>query len=241
MKHLGIMALALALEIRSAMALPLVVTASGVGNDGETLHAKATFEVVGSELVIQLSNEGTYDPNDAGDILTALFFDVGGNPAFTRIEAKLKLGSSVKGNGGLTDPGGVVGGEWAYKGGLSGAPHGAKYGVSSAGFGLFGPGDRFPGADLQPPASPDGVQYGVTTLADTVGNDNGSISSSGLIKNGVVFRLGNLPDGFTVDQIANVSFQYGTGLDEINLIPEPTGFWLVAGSLAVWFVMRRRV
>jgi len=241
MKHLGVVALALVLGISPAMALPLVVTASGVGNDGETLKAKATFDAVGGELVIQLFNEGTYDPNDAGDILTALFFDVRGNPAFTRVEAKLTLGSSVKGNGGLTDPGGVVGSEWAHKGGLSGAPHGAKYGVSSAGFGLFGPGDRFPGADLQPPTSPDGVQYGVTTLADTAGNDNGSIASSGLIKNGVVFRLGNLPAGFTVDQIANVSFQYGTGLDEINLIPEPTGFWLVASSLAVWFGIRRRV
>jgi hypothetical protein len=235
------MILALAMGIHSAMAVPLVVTATGLGNNGEALKAKATFEVVGSELVVHLFNEGTYDPNDAGDILTALFFDVTGNPTFTRIEAKLTLGSSVKGNGGLTDPGGVVGGEWAYKSGLSGAPHGARQGISSAGYGLFGPGDRFPGTNLQGPASPDGVQYGITTHADAPGNDNGSIASQGLIKNGVVFRLGNLPGGFTVDRISNVSFQYGTGLDEINLIPEPTGFWLVAGSLALFAALRRRI
>lgn len=234
-------AVAVVLGLQQAVAVPLVVTASGLGNNGETLKAKATFEVVGTELVVQLFNEGTYNPNDAGDILTAVFFDVVGNPTFTKIEAKLTLGSTVKGNSGLTDAGGVVGGEWAYKSGLSGAPHGAKQGISSAGYGLFGPGDRFPGSNLQGPASPDGVQYGVTTLTDTAGNDNGSINNQGLIKNGVVFRLGNLPGGFTVDRICNVSFQYGTGLDEINLIPEPTGFWLVAGSLALFAALRRRV
>jgi len=54
-----------------------------------------------------------------------------------------------------------------------------------------------------------------------------------LIQNSVVVTLGGLPLGFTLDDISNVSFNYGTDLNTIpgkppaGVIPEPA-------SLAVW-------
>src|SRR6185436_15990292 len=112
------------------------------------------------------------------------------------------------------------------------------------GFGLFGPGDLFPGADLEDPASPDGVQYGLLSAGDNTGTGNGGITGSGgLIKNSVKFTLDSVPTGFLVSQISNVSFQYGTGLDEPNIpaIPEPETYAMLLAGLGLrGFVARRR-
>jgi len=67
---------------------------------------------------------------------------------------------------GTTDPGNVVGGEWAYKTGLSTPSGVGTQGISSAGLNGFGAGDRFPGNDLNPPDSPNGVNYGMLSAGD---------------------------------------------------------------------------
>ena len=41
--------------------------------------------------------------------------------------------------------------------------------------------------------------------------------SGGLIKHSVTFTLASLPVGFTLAEISNVSFQYGTALTEPNI------------------------
>ena len=81
--------------------------------------------------------------------------------------------------------------------------------------------------------------YGLTTLSDSTGNDNGGISGRALIANGAKFVLSGLPEGFSLDQISNVRFQYGTSLTEIN-IPEPTGFVLTLAGLGLFSVIRRK-
>lgn len=147
---------------------------------------------------------------------------------------------------GGTDPGGVVGGEWAYKAGLSGLPRGATQGISSSGLDIFGPGDLFPGNNLQGPNSPNGLQYGITSAGDisTLGNTPVT-GANALIHNSVVFTLSGLPEGFNPSDsgaITNVSFQYGTSLSEPNIpVPEPVSLILLGSGLIGIAVLRRRV
>jgi len=205
-----------------------------------SLAASAKFEVSGTDLIVTLTNTSAADALVPVDILTGLFFDVsGGALSLTQVSAVVPAGSFV--HNGPTDPGGVVGGEWAYKTGLAGGPGSASYGIGSAGFGLFGPADLFPGTDLQPPTSPDGLQYGVTSAGDNLATGNAPLTngSNALIKNEVVFTLSGLPVGFDpMTQIGNVWFQYGTALDEPHF-PEPASAMLL-GLAAVGILRRRR-
>lgn len=192
------------------------------------LAASVTFSTSGSNLIVTLTNTSTADVLVPSDVLTAVFFDLPGNPSLSSVSAVLGVGSSVinppSGTG--TDPGGVVGGEWAYASGLVSAPGGAKQGISSSGLGLFG-NATFPGSELQGPLNSgavDGVQYGITSAGDDPTTGNGGISGQGLIKNSVVFTLSGLPGGFnqsSLSTIGNVTLQYGTALGENPPSPVP--------------------
>jgi len=205
-----------------------------------TRNATVTFDAQGTNLVVTLTNSSLNDVLAPVDVLTGVFFDVGGSPlALTRTSAVVPAGSIVLFGG--TDPGGVVGGEWAYVGGLSGAPHGAAYGISSSGLGLFGPGDVFPGTNLQGPADPDGIQYGITSTGDNPATGNTPVTgANALIKDTVVFTLGGLPAGFNPGRITNVSFQYGTALDEPNVPGTPAPASAVLGAMGLALAARRR-
>jgi hypothetical protein len=127
-----------------------------------------------------------------------------------------------------TDPGNGVGGEWSYLNGLN--QYGANSGISSSGLGIFGPGNRFPGTNLDgpPSGSPGGVEYGITTFGDNAATGNGGLSGRGLIKNSVVFTLSGLPTGFSLNSIGNVTFQYGTNLNEPSFAGRPPTLTRVA-------------
>jgi hypothetical protein len=202
------------------------------------LAASVTFDTMGSNLVVTLENTSAADVLAPADVLTAVFFDVAGGTLTldpTTGSAVLAPGSSVA--FGASDPGGVVGGEWAYASGLSGAPHGAAYGISSSGFNLFGAAN-FPGSNLQGPVAVDGIQYGLTSLGDNLASGNAAVTgSNALIQNAVTFTIPGLPAGFDPSTvISNVSFQYGTDLSEPN-IPEPASISLLAIGLLAF---RRR-
>jgi len=202
------------------------------------LAASAEFEVIGTDLEVRLTNTSAFDVMIPADVLTAVFWDIGGAPlGLTRTSAVLGAGSVV--HFGTPDPGDVVGGEFAYREDVAG-PHGASYGISASGFSLFGPGDRFPGSDLDPPASPDGLNFGLVPAADNVGTGNSPVTGDvPLIQDQVVFRLSGVPMGFDPEaMITNVNFQYGTDLSEPNL-PEPgaLGLLLLGGAA---LVARRR-
>lgn len=224
---------ALAIFTSSAGAADITFSAT-VG----TRSASAKFAVSGSDLIVTLTNTSNLDAMVPVDVLTAVFWNVSGTPlTLTRVSAIVPNGHSVF--FGPTDPGNSVGGEWAYKSGLSG-PGSTSYGISSAGFGLFAPGDRFPGNDLQPPASVNGLEYGITTAGDNLATGNAPMTGdNALIKNQVVFTLSGLPANFDPSTaINNVLFQYGTDLGEPR-IPEPATLSLMAVS-AVALLRRRR-
>jgi len=222
----------ISLFIVAVLATPLSAFATPIsfGFTSGGLGASATFDSTGSDLIVYLANTGTADALVPTDILTAVFFEVAGNPALSRTSAVVPVTSEVYeiGPGTLVTPGDrVVGGEWAFL---------ITDGISSTGLGIFGAGDRFPGANLQGPASPDGIQLGLAPSGDNLTTGNGGLSGQWLVKNEVKFTLG----GFSGDPylaISHVVFQYGTALDEPQYpaddpnIPEPSSFILAALSL----------
>ncbi|MFM9959578.1 MAG: XDD4 family exosortase-dependent surface protein [Phycisphaerales bacterium] len=233
---------ALALSGLAGSANAAIMFSGGSGS----LAASASFEVNGSgQLVVTLTNTSSADVMVPANILTALFFNFsGGALTLTRDSAVLDTGSTV-----IYDPdgqpaGGVVGGEWAYNSGSLniGTPGNRGYGISSTGIDLFGPGNRFPGPDLHPPTSPNGLEYGITSAGDNVATGNGGVTGSGgLIKNAVVFTLGNAGTNFDLNRISDVYFFYGTALGEGGFqgdIPTPGAVSLL--GIAGLTALRRR-
>jgi len=221
----------------SSASATILTAAASQGN----LAASATFDAQGSNLVVTLTNTSLTDVLVPADVMTALFFDFGSSLVLTPVSAVLEAGSVVHFGG--TDPGGVVGGEWAYRAALAGAPLGATYGISSAGFALFGSSDLFPGSDLSPPGSPNGLNYGITSTGDDVTTGNSVVTGDvPLIQQTVVFTLSGLPAGFDPStSINSISFQYGTALTDPNVpyVPGPaSGAIALSGVLAL--VRRRR-
>jgi hypothetical protein len=216
-------ALAAAALVFATAPAKAAVTYSGSGlansnSAGETNTATATFDLsiagTTTNFVVTLSNTAAYIPNDNPDILTGVFFTLAGNPTLTRISGVLNAGSVAMENGtNLTIAGVVVGGSWTYKAGLSTAPGGANQGISSAGFNIFGPPGVFPGAALPDDSPvPDGIGGGLTTTVD--GGTSDGLSGRPFIQYSAVFTLGAVPASFTLSDISDVSFQYGTALDE---------------------------
>jgi len=212
------------------------------------LSASTDFTVSGNTLTVVLTNTSTNDVLIPSEVLTAVFFDISGfGGTLTPVSAMLSGGSTVYFG---TENGGNVGGEWAYGSSLSGAPHGSTMGISSAGFGLFGDG-TFNGPNLGGPDAVDGLQYGITSAGDDSTTGNAAVTGSNeLIHNQVIFTLTSSTP-FLESAINNVSFQYGTALDETNCqpgdhptIPEPSTMLLLglalSGSGGVGFFRRRR-
>lgn len=210
------------------------------GSSG-SLAASASFDLVGGQLQVTLANTSAADALAPANILTAVFFNVSGDPGLASISAT--SGGSTYLNGLQVSPSGTtVGGEWGYLSGLS--QYGANSGISSSGLGgVFG-NATFPGGNLAGPAALDGLQYGITSAGDNLSTDNGGLAGNEITKNSVVFLLGDLPAGFALSDISNVVFQYGTALTEphfvcdtcspprIPTVPEPGTLALLAGGFA---------
>jgi len=240
---------ALASFVVGTTAHGLTFTATGHGDDtNETLSASATFAISDLKLVITLSNTATFDPDDCADILTGIFFALAGDPALTPVTALLGPDTAIKDRPGASGPGMNVGGEWAYRNDLTGLPHGANEGISCTRLKKFNQHFRFPGPNLQGPVSPGKVQYGVTTDFDNMGNDKGGLKHQQLVENTVIFMLDDLPSNFTLADITDVSFQYGTSLKDATIagtsgvlvVPEPSTVALVAVGLLGAFASTRQ-
>lgn len=239
MPRVVVLLLGVPLAAAVACATPVLFT----GSSG-SLSASVSFDIVGGQLVVALTNTSTVDVMNPSEVLTAVFFDITGDPTLTRASAVLGGGSSV-----YYGPanGGNVGGEWAYRSGLSGAPGGAMEGISSTGLGLFGPPDLFPGPNLQGPVSPDGLQYGLTSAGDDLTTGNAAVTGSfALIQDAVIATLGNLPPNLQLGAISNVWFLYGTQLPGPTVAgseaADAASLWLGGGGLVLlgWARSRRK-
>lgn len=218
--------------------------------------ASVTFEVGdnANQLKVILTNTFTGDALAPSDILTAVFYRSSSIATLTPFSARVNAGSAVHFETVAPFPSdeGDIGGEWAYRGDLTGP---FNHGISSTGLSLFSAADVFPPAiDLDSPASPNGVNYGITSAGDDLTTGNLKVTGKEpLVKNSVVFRLTSsavVDDNF-LNAISQVRFQYGTSLSEPHrdvpppdqgpLIPEPASLaiWLI-GASSFGLVLRRR-
>lgn len=216
-----------------------------VSHSSGHLAASASFDVDpsnASRLIVTLANTSMHDVLVPADILTAVFFSIT-NPTVVLLPVSAVLGPGSTVQFGAA-PGGVVGGEWAYRSGLTGVVEdiaGVGHGISSAGFGLFGAAN-FPGSNLQGPVAVNGMQYGITSTSDNPATGNAAVTGmNAFIKNEVVFTLSGLPEGFDpASSISGVMFQYGTSLEEPRLASVPAPGAAALMGIAFASLMRRR-
>jgi hypothetical protein len=224
-----VVAVVVAIAAISTVVRGQTFTAHGPGDDpGETLVASATFSVSNLDLIVTLSNTGTYDPMVANDILTGIFFSINGDPKLIPESAQVAPGSSVIDHSLPAGFTGDVGSQWAYRNDLVGAPNGTDEGISTTSLRWFGPRDLFSTKKIKGFGSFGGISFGLTTLNQPV------------IRNSVILTFTGLPDDFSVSEISHVTFQYGTDLRAPELdamangVPEPpTIVLVVAGLLGV--------
>jgi hypothetical protein len=237
----------------------VVFTASGPGVDGASLSASASFTISGNTLTILLSNVATSDNTSSGqdvpgNLLTGILFDLPDSITLTPQSALIPTGSSIVQASECT-PGPCnasttnVGGEFIYgtsSAFASGAPSGPDRGIASAGY--ISGAANFGGPNLDNPAAPNGMNFGIISL-DPSFNPNGGMADEPLIKNSVQFQLLISGGTLTEDQISNVIFQYGTGFREPRLVccdrpptervPGPATAVLLGSALLVIGAARR--
>lgn len=231
----------------SSMAMGAVSFTGSQGN----LAAEVVFDVSGSNLKVTLINTSLADTTSAGNALTGVAFFIPGNPSLGKVSAVVSAGSTVYENGVVPSAplnGPDIAGEWGYVNSLSVSQYpGANQGISSAGLGLYGPGDRFDtNMNLAGPASLNGGQYGILSAGDDLTTNSPSYQGP-MVKNSVDFVLSGLPSGFLLSNISSVTFQYGTGLDEPQVpggpgpvVPEPASMSVIGGLFAAMGLRRRR-
>ncbi|MFL6759246.1 XDD4 family exosortase-dependent surface protein [Sphingomonas sp.] len=227
------------------LATPATAATVFTGTNGSNLSASATFDIVAGNLMVTLTNTSAVDINDPAQVLHALFFDITSNPALTYTSANICGTCSFVGT--VSGTGTNVGAEWAYKQNASGLGGGVTqdYGLSSAGYGIFGPGDVLSGAPDRGGATtpPDGGDFGLLSAGYSTAGDNGGITNNQpYIKNSVTFSLGAF-DG-SLASVSNVRFQYGTATTDTHFgsgVPEPaTWAMMLLGFGGIGVSMRRR-
>jgi hypothetical protein len=218
---------------------PLVVDDTFSFSDGDR-SASAKFTFSDDLMSIVLTNTYWGDVPDPVHVLQALWFDLSDDRMLTRESAILASGSVV-----LYDDapvGGIVGGEFAYRGDLNGeAPNGAKHGISGTGYGIFSKSDRFPGDNLHGEEAINGMPYGLLSDGYAAGG-NQAVNGEGpnpkpFILNSVVFNLSGAL-GLTIDDVSNVSFEYGTDLAQVS---EPATLLLLGSGLIGIGMIRRKI
>lgn len=256
----GLIALGSAVSF-NASALPITYFGSGTGPGEVAVSASAVFDIVGNYLTITLAN--TSPENSGKDVdgstLTGVFWNFSGNPTLVPISATVAAGSIIGTCSLTTNCASVVdvGGEFGYQ--ATALPGGADRGISSSGYlttgltkniGNFNTGAA--GINLDGNESLNGINFGIISTAEGY-NPNGGMVEVPVVKGAVTFVLTGV-SGLTNDSISNVSFQYGTSLDALNIpgntekgtdgegskVPEPATVALFGLGLLGFAAARRK-
>jgi len=199
-------------------------------------YATADFSVVGGNLVLTLTNTAAGDVWDPAHVLTGLYFDIAGDPTLTAVSATTCVNCIT--NFPNPDPTNVSG-EWAFRQ-TTDLAFGGDYGVSATGLGLFGPNNLIDGANpILAPASPGGVDFGITSKNDIPGTNNG-LSSTPLINNYVTFTFSGISSSFDPTSVKVTGWQYGSTLGEAVPVPEPATLMLFGPAAFAAFAAGRR-
>ena len=210
--------------------------------------ARATFDIVGSQLTIKLENLAA-SSSVPMDLLTGVWFQLPDPSILSGGTVKL-LGDAFiinPGTADLDDGDGVelIGGE-RYVSGEFGIETGADLAlfpdlnvvIANAGLGdLVGVDDRFAGQDLDAPESPDGMNYGIAPLGGLAADANKPMGELPLIAGGVLITL-DYSGSLSLSDIDNVMFNYGT---DANPVPAPGAAILAVVGLGVVGLFRRRL
>ena len=236
-------ALAIAALASPARAADVTLT----GSQG-SLAASVRFQSSGTQLIVTLTNTGGPAAVPA-DILTNVLFNCSGCGTLTGVSA-ITSGPTFQNGIQLSPTNTAVGGEWALV--TSG---GGNFQIASSGANGAGASDPLfpPGIDLDNPAAPAGINYGI---ANTIsGSANQGVTSNPITLHDVVFTL-TCSQNCTNATFSNVLFQYGTSANEPsfgggtgtgtgsatgqNVVPEPTSLLLFGSGLAATAYRARR-
>jgi hypothetical protein len=228
----------------SAAANPVTYSFGLSSVSGHAGSAAVTFDSSGgtNTMVVTLTNTIGSAINSLGSrALTGMFFDVVGDPT-------IGTNASVTGTmigaqpGESTNPTDY----WAFRENLdseSAMPAsfgGARYGLSAAGFGVFGLSSILgtPTAANQP----NGLDGGILSAT---GNAYTGQNQTPLVRTSAVFTFilsSTFFDNGYVPVVENVSFQFGSGFNEpsLHLIPLPGAAGLAVVGLGFVAIGRRR-
>ena len=219
----------------------ILFAGSGPSQNGTPLSASALFEISGSTLTMTLSNLGGSAGAAESLALSGVFFDLPTGVTLTPASAAIPTGSTsgAKCSGPSCGPATDVGGAFAYKSG-SWEGHQGNHGISSGG---YIDADMAGGNFSSTPGSLDGLDFGIVAPLTRDAFD----PASSLVEGEVVFTMTIAGGTLLESAISNVSFQYGTDLNEPRLpggmvpavrLPEPSVLLLF--SLAAAAALRRR-
>ena len=195
-------------------------------------------------LRIELTN--TMTSNGGPNWLTGLFFNLAESPTMTFDSLSAPLGMiTLEGTTPTEYTAALPGHFWAFRqdDDLPGdLPLGdQEYGLGSSGLDIFGPSDVFnldPDGPLPQPGGSDG---GI--LADIVGLQvPAGHEGRPFVLGSLVFEF-LLEDGFVLSQagVSDVGFLFGTGFEEVYLIPLPLPVAMAGAGLMIVVCFRRRL
>ncbi len=224
----------------------VVVQEFSLSNGLQSATATFTFSDIGGDKTLNILLTNTMTTNAPPNWLTGVFFDIAGGPT-------LSNGSALAPDGMVTfDASGSTpyitngpGNFWAFRQDLAGVlppPFvGQQYGLGSAGFNVFSSNDML---DLPVPVDihpqRDGSDGGIVPFfggGETVPEGH---FQTPFVLGSLAFDF-DLPDLFDINaaDASNVFFVFGTGFEEIVLLPLPAALPMgLAGLLGVLLLRR---
>ncbi len=216
-----------------------------LSNGTQSASADFTFSDAGpGPVALNIVLTNTMTTNGAPNWLTGLFFDLAGSPTLDYQSISAPLGMiTLEGTTQTTYTDAAPDHFWAYRDDVSGElPFGdQEYALGAAGLDIFGQGDVLNFDPMGPRPQPGGTDGGI--LADIAGL---SVPAG---HEGRPFVLGSLGFDFLLPGVfdlnglgvSDVRFLFGTGFDEVVLIPLPLPAAMAGVGLMIVVFFRRRL